>query len=118
MQRITEELKELVNVKYNDLINKTIKNRLGVEVKMSTDDYGRVTDSVKTDVDKKMRGNKILRRLFSSANLYGYAYQVDNDPHIGIRFNVGYRHHDYGSNGHEMMTLFINKETGKVIVRY
>lgn len=118
MEKITEELKELVNVKYNDLINKTIKNRLGVEVKMSTDDYGRVTDSVKTDVNKKMRGNKILRRLFSSANLYGYAYQVDDDPHIGIRFNVGYTHQGYGGNGHEMMTIFINKETGKVIVRY
>ena len=115
MQRISEQFKNDLNGKYNEVINKTIKRQLGVEVNMVSNEYGRMTDTIGTDVDKKMRGNKILRTLFKTAHLYGYAYEYDEENCIGIWLNVGYDHHGGGSNGHEMLTIYINKDTCKVI---
>ena len=117
MQKITETLKTAINETYNEVINKTIKRQLGVEVKMQTDDFGRVEDSIKTDVDKKMRGNKILRTLFKTAKIYGYAYELDEEPKIGISISTGYSHNDGGSNGHSLIVIYINTENGKVFVR-
>ena len=113
-QRISEEFRNNLNGKYNEVINKTIKNVLGVEVNMVSNEYGRMTDTIGTDVNKKMRGNKILRALFKSAHLYGYAYEYDDDNCIGLWLNVGYDHHGGGSNGHELITIYIDKDTCKV----
>lgn len=115
MQRISEQFKADLNGKYNEVINKTIKHQLGVEVNMQSNDFGRMTDTIKTDVDKKMRGNKILRSLFSSAELYGYAYEYPEDNCIGVWLNVGYGHNNGGSNGHELLTIYISTKTNKVI---
>lgn len=117
MQRISENLKVAVNETYNEVINKTIKRHLGVEVKMQTNEFGRVEDTIKTDVNKKMRGNKILRTLFKDAELYGYAYELNEEPKIGISISTGYSHNDGGSNGHSLIIIYINTETGKVKVR-
>lgn len=112
--KISEEFKTDLNGKYNDAINKTIKRELGVDVNMVANDNGRMEDTIKTDVDKKMRGNKILRSLFKSAYLYGYAYEYDEDNCIGIWLNVGYNHYGGGSNGHDLITIYIDKDTCKV----
>ena len=117
MTRLTEKAMTAINETYNEVINKTIKRVLGVEVNMkAVNENGRVEDTIKTDVNKKMRGNKILRTLFKDAELYGYAYELDKEPKIGISISTGYSHNDGGSNGHSLIIIYINTETGKVKV--
>lgn len=104
-----------LNGKYKDIIDNTIRKKLGVEVDMRSNDNAWLTNYKPEDVDKKMRGNKILRSLFSSAQLYGYAYDIDRE--ISVIINASYTHPNGGSNGHELLFFYIDKETNKVKVR-
>lgn len=104
-----------LNGKYKKIINDTIRKKLGVVVDMESNDKCWLTDTIKVDVDKKMRGNKILRSLFSSAELYGLAYDCGDEVYVTI--NVGYNHTKGGSNGKELLTFNIIKDTNKVVIR-
>jgi len=114
MQKINEQFKSDLNGKWREVINKAVKRELGVEVNMVSDDYGKLTDTIKTDVNDKMRGNKILRSLFADAYLHGYAYEFKEENSIAVWLHVGYNHVGGGSNGHQLKIIYINTETGKV----
>ena len=104
------------NEKYSAVINEVARKRLGVIVNMkcTSEKYGTLEDTIKTDVDKKMRGNKILRQLFSKIELDGTAYQFDNGD-VQVRLHVHYAHTmGGGSNGHDMLYFCFNKD-GKVL---
>lgn len=103
------------NENYKGIINDVIRKKLGVNVNMECNDKGWLTDTIKEDVNKKMRGNKILRSLFSSAELYGMAYDMDEEVFVSI--NIGYKHTNGGSNGHELLNFNIIKDTKKVVIR-
>ena len=110
VQNITE-----FNEKYSNIINDVVRKKLGVTVNMQciSDHYGTLEDTIKTDVDKKMRGNKALRQLFSKIWLDGTAYELENEIHI--RLQVHYAHTmGGGSNGHDMLYFWMNKD-GKVL---
>ena len=115
METNTKYLVELINNKWITLINSTIKKALGVDVYFRAEDmrgYCYLEDRIKTDVDKKMRGNKMLRHLFKEANLYGYAYLYTEEHCITISINVSYKHPDNGSNGHGLGCIYIDTEKG------
>lgn len=103
------------NKKYSSIINEVVRKRLGVTVNMQckSEKYGELEDTIKTDVDKKMRGNKILRQLFKSIELDGTAYEFDNE--YQVRLTVHYTHKFCGgSNGHDMLNLWFDK-SGKIL---
>lgn len=103
------------NEKYSAIINEVVRKRLGVTVNMQckSEKYGELEDTIKTDVDKKMRGNKALRQLFKSIELDGFAYEFDNE--VQVRLAVHYSHTcGGGSNGHDMLYIWLSKE-GKVL---
>lgn len=71
--------------------------------------YVTVEDILTTDIDKKMRANKLLRTLFINTSIKGDVWYTEEDSNIGIRFNVYYSHPvGGGSNGHEIGTIYIN----------
>lgn len=109
-RKIPTEVITYYNNELRGIVNRTIKRELGVNVDMHLSESGELTDNL-ADVDKKMRGNKILRQLFKSARLYGYLYEFEDE--VEVMLYVGYNHTNGGSNGHEMMTLWINKGEGK-----
>lgn len=76
--------------------------------------YITVEDTLKSDIDKKMRGNKLLRSLFSSVYLYGDVWYTEEDNTITIRFLVKYNHTSGGSNGIEIGVMSLNLSTGTV----
>ena len=118
-QKVVNEL----NTEYRDLINKSLYNKLGVTVDMEasftegrSDCYITLKDTNNNeDVDKKMRGNKILRALFASVSLNITAYEFSDSYTFSV--GVSYRHNDGGSNGHSLFYMYIDKNTKKVSYR-
>lgn len=111
---MVQNVKEF-NEKYSAIINEVVRKRLGVTVNMQckSEKYGELEDTIKTDVDKKMRGNKILRQLFRNISLDGCAYEFDNE--VQVRLQVHYTHTmGGGSNGHDMLCIWLSEE-GKVL---
>lgn len=116
----TSNTVNLINGALKDIIARHIKSHFGVDVDIKATQhkggwdgyYVTFDDTMGADVDKKMRGNKILRTLFSSASLYGTAWYDEPNDTICMRFNVSYKHCDGGSNGHEIGMLYLNVATG------
>ena len=105
------------NEKFGKVINNVVKKKLGVVVNMQcvNKKYGFLEDTIKTDVDKKMRGNKILRQLFRNITLDGYAYEDSESGEVQVRLHVHYSHTcGGGSNGHEVLGFYIDKDAKKV----
>lgn len=103
------------NEKYSAIINEVVRKKLGVTVNMQckSEKYGELEDTIKTDVDKKMRGNKALRQLFANISLDGTAYEFDNE--VQVRLAVHYTHTcGGGSNGHDMLYIWFDK-SGKIL---
>ena len=113
---MVQNVKEF-NEKYSAIINEVVRKRLGVAVNMQckSEKYGELEDTIKTDVDKKMRGNKILRQLFSNISLDGYAYEDFESGEVQVRLQVHYTHTMCGgSNGHDMLCIWFDK-SGKIL---
>ena len=113
------EIVNTLNNEYVPIVNKVMKNRLGVDTKMKAiikegrnEFYYYLVNEDKTDVDKKMRGNKILRHLFNEVNLQINVWVFDNE--FGFDTNIYYKHCNGGSNGHDLLLFYINRETKKV----
>lgn len=113
------EVVNTLNNEYLDIINKVFKNRLGVNVKMKAihkegrfESFIYLVNEDNTDVDRKMRGNKILRHLFNEVELEVGVWVFDNE--FGFDTNVYYKHCNGGSNGHGLLLFYINKETKRV----
>ena len=105
------------NNKFSAVINEVARKRLGVTVNMQciSDKYGTLEDTIKTDVDKKMRGNKALRQLFSKIWMDGCAYEDADSGEVQVRLQVHYAHTMGGGfNGHDVLTFWMNKD-GKVL---
>ena len=103
--------------KHRELVNTTIKKKLGVEVDMQVEEGSdiRIIDNIKTDVDKKMRGNKILRQLFEKIYLYGSFHVFEEEKQMCVYVSVRYVHPGGGSNGRDMIVIYIDTERGKVL---
>ena len=99
------------------LVNEAIKKKLGVEVDMVIDNGVYIKDAIKTDVDKKMRGNKILRSLFEKIYLDGSFCYYEDEHNMFVNISVRYTHPSGGSNGKDLFTFWIDTEKGKVVKR-
>lgn len=123
------ELMNLINTEYLNIVNNVMFNKLGVKVDMYASRIGKgytncafLYDRRKStdvgDVERKMRGNKLLRHLFRNADIEIVAYDYEEDNCIGFWVSVYYGHNDGGSNGHSLLTFYVNKDTKKIIYRY
>ena len=106
---------------YMSIIDKVLKNRLGIDVHMKCnikenrfDNYIYLVPEDNTDVDNKMRGNKLLRHLFKSANLEISVWFDEDTMNFGFNVQVYYKHNDGGSNGHDLMVFYIDSKTKNV----
>ena len=72
-----------------------------------------ITDSM-DDVNSKMTGNKLLRKLFKEVSLYGRAWMEEETNIIHIRFHLSYEHTLGGSNGNEIGKLLVYTNKNKV----
>lgn len=115
--KIAEVYNKIAEVYNNNkqLVNDVIKKKLGVEVDMVIDNGVYIEDAIKTDVDKKMRGNKILRSLFENIYLYGSFCYYEDEHNMFVNIGVRYTHPSGGSNGRDLLTFWIDTEKGKVI---
>lgn len=102
---------ELINNVFHTTIEQALKNKFGIETTIeatSNKDYVLIKDTLKTDVDKKMRSNKIQRALFDSIYMEGQAWYYEDTKQLGCRFNLYYIHpNNGGSNGHHIGTILI-----------
>ena len=109
----------LINETYKDKITDAIYWKYAVKTdilaeatKYGGEDYYLV--SIKdqgSDVNDKMRGNKLLRNMFKEATLIGDVYYLE-ERKVSIMFRIKYKQYEGGSNGMELETLIINTETG------
>lgn len=106
---------------YVPIINKVLKNRLGIIVNMIPYvHYGRYDNYVylkcenENEVNNKMRANKLLRYLFKSAHLEVSTWFNEEEKSFGFRVSVYYEHYS-GSNGHDLFTFYIMCEDKKVV---
>ena len=113
------EICTVLKNEYVGIVNKVLKNRLGVNVNMKpvysqgrSDCYIYLIAEDNRDVENKMMGNKLLRHLFSSAELKVTVWVFDNS--FSFLVDVFYKHPDGGSNGHDLMTFHIMKDSYKV----
>ena len=116
------EMSNVLNNEYMPIVDKFFKNKLGVKVaSLCTFSRGRseyyftVRDIYGKDVNNKMRGNKILRSIFKNAYIQTDVWDASDT--FGFRTIIYYDHNDGGSNGKELMTFYINKDTKKITVR-
>lgn len=110
----------LINETYKDEITDAIYWKYAVKTdilaeatKYGDEDYYLV--SIKdqgSDVNDKMRGNKLLRNMFKEATLIGDVYYLLEERKVSIFFRIKYKQCEGGSNGMELGTLIINTETG------
>ena len=108
---------EKFNKEICPIINEVVRKKLGVVVNMRcvSEKYGTLEDDIKTDVDKKMRGNKVLRQLFKEVILDGVAYEDAESGEIQVRLMTHYTHTvGGGSNGHDLLYFWMDKN-GKVL---
>ena len=110
-----------INGPMKSLIEKVVKNHFGVDTNLNATVrkggwdgyYTTVTDTLETDVTKKMLSNKLLRSIFKSATFNGTAWYNEEDNTVSIRFDVSYEHPNGGSNGKTIGILDVYVNTGK-----
>lgn len=103
-------------------VEKTLKEHLGVDTCLEFEIkqnglrcyiLGRDTSS---DVYEQMTATPLLRQLFKMAYLRIQVWDIENDVVFSVAIDYD---HNYmgGSNGHDLMTVGVSKETGEVTVR-
>lgn len=109
----------LINETYKDKITDAIywkyavkTDILAVATKYRGEDYLISIKDQGSDVNDKMRGNKLLRNMFKEATLIGDVYYFEEEREVSIMFRIKYKQCEGGSNGMELGTLIINAETG------
>lgn len=102
-------------------VEKAIKETLGVdtclefEIREYVDCYINGRDAL-ADVYQQMTATPLLRQLFRMAWLRIQVWDVDTEVVFDIA--VEYEHNfNGGSNGHALMVVGVNKETGEVTIR-
>ena len=103
-------------------VEKALKEHLGVDTCLEFEVkqnglrcYITGRDSL-SDVYEQMTATPLLRQLFEMACLSIQVWDVDNEVVFSVA--IDYQHNFRGgSNGHDLMIVGINKETGKVTVR-
>lgn len=123
--KTNDELVALINgsngkTKIKDAIRKAIYHHFGVNVSLVAKDYKGYVEVSDTgnDVEAKMRGNKMLRSVFSSVHLWGNAWQEEETGNIYIRLHVSYTHPSKGSNGIEIGNLLVHKNGKCTLLKY
>jgi len=100
------------NVKIKDAIHKAIFKYFGINTnmvaKLVKSNYVELNDTG-NDVDNKMRGNKLLRSVFSSVNLWGSVWQEEETDDIYITLHISYKHPSGGGNGLQIGRILIHK---------
>ena len=103
-------------------VEKAIKDTLGVdtclefEVRQNGLRCYIVGRDALSDVYEQMTATPLLRQLFRMAWLRIYVWDVDTEMVFDIA--VEYEHNfNGGSNGHALMVVGVNKETGEVTIR-
>lgn len=115
-KKINNELKE--KIEYTLLVHLGVKTYIEAEAKQGYNSWYIVVKDRNDDVLKKMTGNKILRQLFETANLYMDAYYFEEEQEINFDVQINYDHnYGGGSNGHRLMSFSIMLDTNKVIIR-
>lgn len=109
----------LINGELKTLIHDTIKNKFGVETDIVATPFERFINIKDNDddVDKKMRGNKLLRSVFKSAELVGDAWMEEETGIIRINLRIAYVHPNGGSNGRELgrLVIYTTKNKAKIL---
>ena len=107
---------------YIPIVDNVLKNHLGINVNMKCcisenrdGCYIYLKPKNNTDVNKKMRGNKLLRHLFESAELQISVWFNEKDLSFYFNVCIYYKHHNGGSNGHDLMSFSINSKTKKIV---
>lgn len=105
----------LINGELKTLIEDTIFKKFGVTTDIHATVYPRYVDIAdnNNDVDKKMRGNKMLRSIFSSVSLGGTAWLEQETGNVRMNLRVWYSHPNGGSNGRELGYLTVYTAKGK-----
>ena len=103
-------------------VEKAIKETLGVdtclefEVRQNGLSCYVVGRDALSDVYEQMTATPLLRQLFKMAWLNIQVWDVDTDVVFSI--SIDYQHNfNGGSNGHDLMVVGVNKETGEVTIR-
>lgn len=103
-------------------VEKALKEHLGIdtrlefEVKESVCSFHVLGRDALSDVYEQMTATPLLRQLFKMAWLRIQVWDMETE--VVFMISLDYQHNFMGgSNGHDLMKLGINKETGKVIVR-
>lgn len=113
----TKKVVELINGEFKEIIQNGIYKYFGVHTNIIAEIKGRgniyINDSM-NDVNKKMTGNKLLRKFIKDASLYGTAWMEQESNIIWISFHLSYEHTLGGSNGKEIGKLLVNTNTNKV----
>lgn len=109
----------LINETYKDKITDAIYWKYAVKTdilaeanKCRGENYYIVIKDQGSDVNDKMRGNKLLRNMFKEATLIGNVYYFEEEREISITFRITYKQCNGGGNGMELGTLIVNTETG------
>lgn len=104
------------NPKIKESITKTIYHHLGVNVNLIAKNCGKYIELTDKgdDVDNKLRGNKLLRAIFSSGYIYGTAWEESESGNIYITLHISYTHPGGGSNGRELGKILV-KSNGKSV---
>ena len=113
----TMKVVELINGEFKEIIEKAIYSNFGVHTNITAEIKGKgniyITDSM-DDVNNKMTGNKLLRKLFKEVSLYGKAWMEEEINIIHISFHLGYEHTLGGYNGKEIGKLLVYTNKNKV----
>lgn len=103
----------------NQTIQHCIYNKLGINTHLSATPLSNtvmVIDTLKTNVNSKLLSNKLLRHMFTSGELTGYAWLEQESNNIYINLHLTYKN-KYGSNGMQLgkLIFFQNKNKCKFI---
>ena len=122
MNRETAE-RTLVNANENlGKLEGALKKHLGIDtniqfqIKETRCGYYVVGIDTWNDVHLQMTATPLLSQLFKSACLRIQVWDAESEVVFGIAIDYS---HNYmgGSNGHDLMAVGVNKETGEVIIK-
>ena len=101
----------LINGELKESIQKAIENKYGIKTDIYATPYVSYVDikDNATDVNKKMRSNKMLRAIFKEVMFGGTAWYEEETGNIYINFRISYSHPKGGANGRELDRLVVHR---------